>query len=351
MDEIHEQRICLKFCFKIGKTATESYKLLQQAFGDNAIKQTTAFEWFKKFKDGRQSVLDDVRIGRPVVVRQPAKIEKIRDMIYQNRRITIREIVEEMGVSFGTVQKIIHEDLRLKRKASKFVPKILTPEQKEIRKTISQNMLEMVSDDKEWMNKVISGDETWVYGYDPETKRQSSQWLARDEPKPKKARLSKSSLKVLLVTFFDNQGLVHHEYLPEGLTINQVTYLAILRRLRESVRKKRPEKWHNKDWFIHFDNARPHMAGSVLSFLAKNNTLLLPQPPYSPDLSPNDFFLYPKLKSTLKGKRFDTRDEIITKSQKILRSLEKNDFSACFENWKKRWKRCVDAEGSYFEEY
>ena len=54
MDEIHEQRICLKFCFKIGKTATESYKLLQQAFGDNAIKQTTAFEWIKKFKDGRQ---------------------------------------------------------------------------------------------------------------------------------------------------------------------------------------------------------------------------------------------------------------------------------------------------------
>ncbi|UYV67800.1 hypothetical protein LAZ67_5002103 [Cordylochernes scorpioides] len=99
-----------------------------------------------------------------------------------------------------------------------------------------------IHEEPNFLTKVITGDETWVYGYDPETKRQSSQWLLKNAPKPKKARMSKSKTKVLFGTFFDHQGIVHYEFLPQGQTINQYVYLAILRRLRESIRKKRPEK-------------------------------------------------------------------------------------------------------------
>ena len=237
------------------------------------------------------------------------------------------------------------------RKASKFVPRILTADQKETRLHICQNMLTMAENDRNWQDKVITGDETWVYGYDPETKRQSSQWMYPNEPKPKKARMSKSKLKVLLVTFFDNRGLVHHEFMQDSVTINQKTYLSILKNLRESIRKKRPDKWQRKDWFLHHDNARPHTAHSVLAFLAKNNTPILPQPPYSPDLAPNDFFLYPKFKMIMKGKRFDTKEEIKRKSLAVLRSIEQNEFSGCFASWEKRWRRCISENGSYFESY
>ncbi|UYV73846.1 hypothetical protein LAZ67_11001122 [Cordylochernes scorpioides] len=80
------------------------------------------------------------------------------------------------------------------RTTSKFVPRVLTEEQKNIRMDVCKNMVEMTRTDSEWMQKIINGDETWVYQYDPETKRQSSQWIERGEPKPKKARCTKSKV-------------------------------------------------------------------------------------------------------------------------------------------------------------
>ena len=78
------------------------------------------------------------------------------------------------------------------RVCAKFIPKLLTTEPKDPRSEIAQDNLEMVSDDENVLRKVITGDESWVYGYDPETKQQPSQWKRPDKPQPKKARQSRS---------------------------------------------------------------------------------------------------------------------------------------------------------------
>ncbi|UYV76754.1 hypothetical protein LAZ67_14001956 [Cordylochernes scorpioides] len=122
-------------------------------------------------------------------------------------------------------------------------------------------------------------------------------------------------------------------------------YLGILRRLREAIRKKRPEKWTNGGWILHHDNARPRTAHLMTSFLAKNGTQILLQPPYFPEIAPNDFFLFPKLKAVLKGRHFDTRDDIIEKSPLALKSIPKEAYKNCFDNWEKRWRWCVEARG------
>ncbi|UYV67243.1 hypothetical protein LAZ67_5000026 [Cordylochernes scorpioides] len=128
-------------------------------------------------------------------------------------------------------------------------------------------------------------------------------------------------------------------------------YLGIMRCLREAVRLKRPERWQNNDWILHVGNARPHTVHVVLQFLAKHSTIQIPHPPYSPDLAPNDFFLYPKLKINLKGRKFDNVDMIQAESKATLRNLSKSDFISCFDNWKKRWNGCIEAGGAYFEKY
>ncbi|UYV70385.1 hypothetical protein LAZ67_7002806 [Cordylochernes scorpioides] len=204
-------------------------------------------------------------------------------------------------------------------------------------------MLEMTRTDPEWKDKIIPGYETWVYGYDPETKHQSAEWRCQGELRPKKSRLLKSRNKVLLVAFLDKKGIFHHEYLPAGQTVIKDMYLGILRRLREAIRKKRPEKWINGGWILHHDNARPHTAHLMTSFLAKNGTQILLQPPYFPDIAPNDFFLFPKLKAVLKGRHFDTRDDIIEKSPLALKSIPKEAYKNCFDNWEKRW-RCNEGD-------
>ena len=83
-----------------------------------------------------------------------------------------------------------------------------------------------------------------------------------------------------------------------------------MKRLREAVRRKRPEAWTNKTWMLHHDNAPAHASFLIREFLAKQDTIVMPQTPYSPDLAPVDFFLISKLKSTLKGRRFQTIEGI-----------------------------------------
>ena len=97
-----------------------------------------------------------------------------------------------------------------------------------------------------------------------------------------------------------------------------------MRCLREAIRKKRPELWKNNLWLLHHDNAPAHSSLLVRNFLAKNNTVIMPQPPYSPDLVPCDFLLFPRLKRPMKGRRFATIEEIKTESLRELNDIPRS---------------------------
>ena len=128
---------------------------------------------------------------------------------------------------------------------------------------------------------------------DVETKVQSSQRTSKTSTRPKKARQVRSKIKVLLTVFCYASGVVLHEYLPEGSTVNQTYYIEVLKRLRDAIRWKMPELWRSGDWFFHHDNATAHLALRIREFLAKHSITVLPHPPYSPDLAPCDFFCSP----------------------------------------------------------
>ena len=114
----------------------------------------------------------------------------------------------------------------------------------------------------------------------------------------------------MLVVFFDCKRIVHHEFVPRGQMINKQLYQEVLARLRDAVRRKRAELWENRTGMLHHDDAPAHASLLILSYLAKHQPSVVPHPPYTPDLTPADFFLFPKLKTTLKGRRFQTIAEI-----------------------------------------
>jgi hypothetical protein len=91
-------------------------------------------------------------------------------------------------------------------------------------------------------------------------------------------------------------------------------YCDVVRQLRENVRRRRPELWRDKTWLLHHDNAPSHTSVLTLQFLAKNKMAVIPDSPYYPDLAPRDFFLFPEMKLKLKGRRFDTTEEIQAES-------------------------------------
>ncbi|XP_023288010.1 histone-lysine N-methyltransferase SETMAR-like [Orussus abietinus] len=288
-------------------------------------------EWYNRFKDSRTSVESEPRSGRPSTCRNDQVIAKLNAVVMRGRRVTIREIAQEVGISTFSAHSIVTEDLAIKRVAAKFVPKLLTAEQKQLRVEISQDMLDSANSDSDFMNTIITGDKSWVYRYDPETKSQSSWWKHSSSPRPKKAHQVRINVKVMLTAFFDSRGVVHHEYGPQGQTITKEYSRYVLRCLRDVVRRKRPVLWSTGTWRLHHDNAPAHSSHLIQTFLAKNQTPVLQRAPYSPDMVPCDFWLFPKLKRPLKGTRFQTREDIMAATTAELKSIPKEAFSACFQ--------------------
>jgi hypothetical protein len=173
------------------------------------------------------------------------------------------------------VHAILKEDLGMRRVYAKLVPRLLSDDQMDAGRPLQVICL----------GKVVTRDESWVFAYGPETKMQSSEWHTDSSPRPKKSRATKSNIKVMLVSFFDDEGIVHREFVPTGTSVTTAFYVDVLTRLRESFKRKRPQKWKN-DWVLHHDNAPSHMAMAVQLFLAKNNIPIVPHLPYSPDLAP-----------------------------------------------------------------
>ncbi|GBM10250.1 hypothetical protein AVEN_177512-1 [Araneus ventricosus] len=128
-----------------------------------------------------------------------------------------------------------------------------------------------------------------------------------------------------------------------GQTVNKELYLEILKRLQDAIGRKRSEKWATNDWFLFHDNAPPHSALIVKKYLVRHSVTTLEHPPYSPDLAPADFYLFPRLKMKFMGHRFVDSDEVIENATKQLKYLSKNGFQTCFEQLYERWKKCVGA--------
>jgi len=102
-------------------------------------------------------------------------------------------------------------------------------------------------------------------------------------------------------------------------------------------------------WLFNHDNAPSHTSFAVREFLAQHNIITLPHPPYSPDLALCDFFLFPKLKTHLKGHHFGTVENVQAAATRALNNISSEDFLHCYEEWQQRWNRCIRSQGAYFE--
>ena len=140
MTDFKEQRICIKFCFNLKKTAAETHQILQEAFRDNAMSQSKTFLWYKRFKDGRTSVDDDEHSERPSTTTTPENIAKVCKPIHADHRQTIHDVCEIVGMSYRTVQCILADNLNMRSISMRFVPRLLSDDQKALHVSVCREL-------------------------------------------------------------------------------------------------------------------------------------------------------------------------------------------------------------------
>ena len=170
MVEKVQQRVCIDFRFRLGKTGAETYEMLHAAFGDSCRSRSKTFEWYSRFNSGRRSFEDDPRPGRPSTSHTEETVARVREIIRADRRLTIREVAEEVRIAFGMCQKILTEDLRMRCVTAKSVPCLLSAEQKDDHVSVCTDLRDQAQNDPNFMSSLITGNECWVYGYEPGNK-------------------------------------------------------------------------------------------------------------------------------------------------------------------------------------
>ena len=130
IDQQLEQWINIKFLVKMGKNGPKIHQMLQQVFGEYALKERTFFKWVQRFQEGREDPKDDARSGRPSTSRGNEDIDCVCSAMFSDRRLTVRMIAEELCLGKSSVHMILTEHLEMKKACAKIVLKLLTPEQK-----------------------------------------------------------------------------------------------------------------------------------------------------------------------------------------------------------------------------
>ena len=163
------------------------------------------------------------------------------------------------------------------------------------------------------------------------------------------AKRTISSKKMLYAIFFNSSWPVVQVPCPSGHTVTGRFYKnSVLKKVKEFYNKKRPSKGWSGVHLLH-DNASSHKCEVVKSFLASEKVKVLNHPHYSPDLSPCDFFLFPRPKKMLSGNKYMPRSSLGSAIYQCLQQIPKEDYLSAFCNWVKGLQKCVSVKGEYFE--
>ncbi len=194
-------------------------------------------------------------------------------------------------------------------------------------------------------------DESWFYTSNPHPKYDNMVWTVPGTDRPQVPRRPMNTKRAMAIPFFDWKGLIYCHWVING-TVTGLEYRRALLELRNQIRTKRPHMWRRRrvlPFLLHDDNATPHTCLDTRRFQVMSNSNKVEHPPYSPDLSPCDFFLFPTIKRILRGQTFTTVQELIQEVNHLMGQVPTWCWKHCFREWKWRALRCIDFDGYYFE--
>lgn len=338
-----ELRAVMKLMFLQKKTPKKIHECMMQTLGVKCPSYSTVKKWCANFQRGDFETQDAARSGRPSTVSSPEIVDHVHDLILADRRISAKRIAETLHISRERVGFIIHEQLGMQKLSAKWVPKCLNADQKRHRVDTSKMILQHFQRSSDgFLERLLIADETWLHHYDPEIPQQS------DSPRPKKMKIQKSVGKVMATVFWDKDGILMTDYLQKGQTLNADYYCNLLYQLKDTLSDRREEKLKKGVLFLQ-NNTPAHNAGKTMDVLRNLGFEHIDSPPYSPDLAPSDYFLFPNLKRSLKGRKFASDAEVIAAAEQYFSDQTSEFFLEGLKKLDKQCTKCIEMRGEYVE--
>jgi DNA-binding Lrp family transcriptional regulator len=231
-----EVRSVIRFLHLKGTSPAEIHRQLVEVHGANVMSRKQVWVWCTAFDNGRTDVQDEQQSGRPSTSTTDDNLCHIEGLIQEDRRIRVSDIADELNISVGTVHNIVHEQLGYRKKCSRWVPRQLTEVHKATRMGLSLVHLTRYREEGvQFLQRIVTGDETWVHHVTPETKQASMTWKHASSSPSKKFKTTPSAKKVMATVFWDHKGVLV-DFLTKGDTVNADRYCDTMSRLREAIR-------------------------------------------------------------------------------------------------------------------
>ena len=213
-----EYRVVIWYLYLKGKTGQEIHCELTNVMGLLHHRMHLKF-WVGEFKRSRMSLEDETRSGRPSDATDEEMCNKVRDLVYSDRRIKVEEIANALHNSHGSVSTTLHDHLGMHKLTDRWVPKSLSDEQMATRASVYSALLKQFrSKEDDFLSRLVTVDETWVHYYEPENNAQSRQSVGPGSPRPKKLKTQPSAGKVMATVLWDAQGVIMLDFLAKKST-------------------------------------------------------------------------------------------------------------------------------------
>ena len=243
MDQKTEIRSYFKCRIRLNIDSKQICNELCDIYGPQTISMRTVFRWVKAFKAGKFSVEDDTRPGRPKTSVTKANIAAVKIVVEQAARLSVKDIASCTGISEGSsVQIILQKRLDLRKVCARWLPHLLTEEQKTQRLKCARELLKTYKGcNSRVISNFLTGDETWMHMFVPQRRADNKQWKRKDQKRPCIAKRTISSRKMLYAIFYNSSGPVVQVPCPSGYTVTGRFYKnSVLKKTKVFYNKKRP---------------------------------------------------------------------------------------------------------------
>ena len=271
---------------------------------------------------------------------------RIQQAFEEQPYASIREIADNLHESISTVWRYVTQRLGRVFKASRWVPHLLTEEQKLKRVHDSQALYEvLIQCQSRQFRNILTGDQSWfsfTYGM-------KGAWVMPEDDNPEFDGSKISSNKIMVTVIWGVNGIYLVDFLEEGYHFNSTYFIEhILLPLHEMSCDIWTESSKRKIW-LHLDNCKVHNSKAAMKKYDELGFKRTPHPPYSPDLAPSDFFLFGYTKDKLKGRTFKSREALEEEISDIFENISREKKIEVFESWINRCMWVAEHNGVYYK--